>query len=101
MIETLREDLEGAADAQVLSCKLESDPTLLKFGMESVMALVGVLKGVYAVGEFASKIYKTLKEKDRRIVVQTPFGRYEFVPNKKLTLKETQGILSRLISAQQ
>jgi len=100
VIEEIKSVWAKDSDTRILSSGPEQDPMLLKFGLESVMMIIGIVKVAFAVGEFATKIYNLLKQKnDRRVVVQSPIGRYEFVYREDLTEEEIRSVLRRLASA--
>lgn len=99
VIAELEREWKADGGMEIVASGPETDPTQLKFGLETVMMIIGIVKAAYAAGDLAVKIYNLLKgQTDRRIVVQTPTGRYEFVHRDDLTEAEVRSVLKKLAS---
>jgi hypothetical protein len=86
-------------DVQILSSGPEKDLFTYQFGLAEIASVVAFVKGASYLGELAVKIYRRLTEgdqKDKRIIVQTPLGRWEFVSRNDLTQTEVTDILKKL-----
>ncbi len=84
---------------QILSSGRETDITSHKFGLVEAAAIVAIVQGILYTGELSVKIYRWLNEEhnqNRRIVLQTPLGKWEFVAHSNLTVDEIKDVLKRL-----
>jgi hypothetical protein len=100
IIEEFKRDWSAQGDnVQIVSSGPEKDLFSYQFGLAEVASLLGLVKGATYLGELAVKLYRRLTEgddKDKRIIVQTPLGRWEFVSRKDLTQEEVIDILKKL-----
>ncbi len=86
---------------KIVSSGPEKDPTYLEFGLMEVAAIVAIVQGALYFGEISAKLYRWLKDnknKNKRIVIQTPLGSTEFVATNDLTEAEVREHLKRLAS---
>lgn len=101
-IQALQQALQASPrQAKIVSSGPVEDPTLLEFGLMDWAAVVAIVQATLYFGELSAMLYQHLqdnKDKTRRIVVQTPLGRAEFVPSKDLTPRQIQDALQSLAS---
>jgi hypothetical protein len=88
--------------ATVQSVKPVADVTSYQFGLTELAEIVTVVQGAYLAGQLAAKLHQLLQERrasNRRIVIQTPLGRSEFLASEALTEEQIRAIVTQLAKA--
>jgi hypothetical protein len=96
-IKEVEEEAHAAPnEITIVSSEPDEDSSVLEFGLVEASAILAVVKGAAWVGTMSVKLYEWLKEKDRKIVVETPLGRCEFVAREDLSEEEIRKVLNTL-----
>jgi hypothetical protein len=84
--------VEGGAE--VRETRQLEDPSPLKF---DVAAAVEIVSLVNAIAKLAPLVSAFVKRRDRRVIIQSPFGRIEVTPNRDLSEDEVRELFQRLV----
>jgi hypothetical protein len=77
-------------ELRIESSRSEEDPTYLQFGFGGeVVAVLGLVKGAFLVGQLVFMVHRWVTRR-KAIVIQTPYGRVEFLPDENLTVEEVR-----------
>jgi hypothetical protein len=82
------------AGAEVRDTRQLEDPSSLKF---DVAAAVEIVSLVSAIAKLAPLVSSFVKRRDRRVIIQSPFGRIEVTPSRDLSENEVRELFQRLV----
>jgi len=100
VIEEFKSDWSAQSDQiQILSSGPERNMSSYPFGLMEAAALVAIVQGGVYFVELGAKLFRYLKansNEGKKIIIQTPLGRWEFVSRDDLTENEVKDVLKRL-----
>ena len=98
-IAALVADFESVpAHVKIISTESKRDPTSWEFGLNEAASVATIMSLAFYLGDLGARVVQYLNEpndtapaaqyEQRRIAIQTPAGRLEFVSSKDLTEQE-------------